>query len=58
MTEAIKTPVKAITDTIMGLINDGNLNADVRQTLGQILKSIHSSNVYRPVLEVTFNAFI
>lgn len=51
MAEAIKTPVRAITEAINGLMNERNLTDEVKSTLGQILKSIHSSNLYRPVLD-------
>eukprot|EP01095_Lingulamoeba_sp_RSL-Kostka_P009305 TRINITY_DN3207_c1_g1_i1.p1 TRINITY_DN3207_c1_g1~~TRINITY_DN3207_c1_g1_i1.p1 ORF type:complete len:614 (-),score=156.71 TRINITY_DN3207_c1_g1_i1:97-1938(-) len=48
---AVETPLKAITDTITELLNkENNLDPKVKETLSKIISTLHSSDLYRPVI--------
>eukprot|EP01125_Pyxidicula_operculata_P013234 TRINITY_DN4375_c0_g1_i1.p1 TRINITY_DN4375_c0_g1~~TRINITY_DN4375_c0_g1_i1.p1 ORF type:complete len:542 (-),score=97.05 TRINITY_DN4375_c0_g1_i1:227-1852(-) len=51
VTEAITTPIKAISSAINKLLDERNLTDSVRATLADILKTMQSSTIYRPAVE-------
>jgi len=48
--EAVETPIHVITRTIHQISQDNSLHDEVRDALGVIVKSLASSNIYRPAL--------
>jgi len=48
---AVITPIKAISDTINQLINDGNLNDATKEALGSVIKTLHQTNLMRGAVE-------
>jgi response regulator of citrate/malate metabolism len=51
MHEAVETPINVILRTINDLAKMDSLKQDVRDALSSVVKSLNSSNLYRPVMQ-------
>jgi len=56
VTEAVETPIHVITRTVENIFKKATVSDEVRKAMSDIITSLSSSNLYRPVLSKIANA--